>query len=61
MSAGVVMQRLRAMGVKSMLLTSGTLSPLAATAEELSVPMHVRIENPHVVAAEQVRLMFDLW
>jgi hypothetical protein len=57
MSAGVVMQRLRTMGLKSMLLTSGTLSPLAATAEELAVPMQVRLENPHVVAAEQVRVI----
>lgn len=47
MSAGVVM------GLKSMLLTSGTLTPLAATAEELSVPMHVLLENPRLVAAEQ--------
>ena len=54
MSAGVVMQRLQAMGVRNMLLTSGTLSPLAATAEELVVPMQVRLENPHVVAPEQV-------
>ena len=58
MSAGVVMQRLQAMGVASMLLTSGTLSPLPATAEELVVPMQVRLENPHVVAAEQVRAAF---
>eukprot|EP00892_Ulva_mutabilis_P011430 jgi/Ulvmu1/865/UM100_0016.1 len=55
MSSGVVMQRLQAAGVRNILLTSGTLSPLAATAEELAVPMPVRLENPHVVPPEQVR------
>lgn len=55
MFAGVVMQRLQAVGVRSILLTSGTLSPLAATAEELCVPMPVRLENPHVVKPSQVR------
>ena len=54
MFAGVVMQRLQAVGVRSILLTSGTLSPLAATAEELCVPMPVRLENPHVVKPSQV-------
>ena len=57
MSAGVVMRRLQAAGVRSLLLTSGTLSPLDATAEELSVPMQVRLENPHVVPKEQVGLI----
>lgn len=54
MFAGVVMQRLQAAGVRSILLTSGTLSPLPATAEELCVPMPVRLENPHVVKPSQV-------
>lgn len=55
MSAGVVMQRLQAAGVRNIILTSGTLSPLAATAEELAVPMPIRLENPHVVQPQQVR------
>lgn len=54
MSAGVVMQRLQAAGVRNIILTSGTLSPLSATAEELAVPMPIRLENPHVVKPEQV-------
>ena len=54
MSAGVVMQRLQAAGVRNIILTSGTLTPLSATAEELAVPMPIRLENPHVVKPEQV-------
>lgn len=57
MFAGVVMQRLQTVGVRSILLTSGTLSPLAATAEELCIPIPVRLENPHVVKPSQVRCL----
>lgn len=33
---------------------SGTLSPLEVFAQELMVPFPVRLENPHVVSADQV-------
>jgi len=35
-------------------LTSGTLSPLQATAEEIGLPFTVQLENQHIVTASQV-------
>lgn len=40
--------------VRSILLTSGTLSPLDSFAHELGLAFPVRLENPHVVSKEQV-------
>ena len=51
---GMAMRALLATGVRSVLLTSGTLSPLASFAAELQVPFRVQLENPHVIAREQV-------
>ena len=53
---GMAMRALLATGVRSVLLTSGTLSPLASFAAELQVPFRVQLENPHVIAPEQARL-----
>ena len=39
----------------SILLTSGTLSPLDSFAAELALPFPVRLENPHVIDPSQVR------
>lgn len=48
-STGVAMAELQALGVKSMLLTSGTLSPMAALREDIKIPFTVQLENPHVI------------
>lgn len=40
--------------VRSILLTSGTLSPLDSFAHELGLDFPVRLENPHVISREQV-------
>lgn len=42
------------MQVRSILLTSGTLSPLGSFAEELGIRFRVRLENPHVIDKSQV-------
>lgn len=42
--------------VRSILLTSGTLSPLDSFAHELGLPFEVRLENPHVISRNQVSL-----
>lgn len=52
---GLAMRALQAMGVRSILLTSGTLSPLGGFAQELQLPFPVQLENPHVIDAKQVR------
>ncbi|CAI7927023.1 unnamed protein product, partial [Closterium sp. NIES-54] len=51
---GLVMQQIRVLGVRSMLLTSGTLSPLQPYASELRVPFQQQLENRHVISQEQV-------
>ena len=51
---GMAMRQLAAMGVRSVLLTSGTLSPLASFAHELQIPFRVQLENPHVINPCQV-------
>lgn len=38
----------------SILLTSGTLSPLDSFAHELQLPFEIRLENPHIIAPSQV-------
>ena len=40
---------LAAAGVRSLILTSGTLAPLPGLAAELGAPFPIRLENPHVV------------
>ena len=51
---GVVMSALKRLGVRSVVLTSGTLSPMGSFAHELRLPFPVRLENPHVVANDRV-------
>ena len=53
-SPGVVMRALREKGIRNIILTSGTLSPMSSFASELSVPFPVRLENPHVIQSDQV-------
>lgn len=40
--------------VRSIIVTSGTLSPLSSFANELRLPFEVQVENPHVIGPEQV-------
>jgi hypothetical protein len=51
---GVGMRALVRRGVRSVLLTSGTLSPLSSFALELGIPFAHQLENPHVVTAKQI-------
>jgi regulator of telomere elongation helicase 1 len=39
--------------VRSLILTSGTLSPMNSFAKELGVPFEVRLENAHVIGPQQ--------
>lgn len=50
------MRQLAAMHVRSVLLTSGTLSPLDSFAQELQLPFKISLENPHVIDPSQVCL-----
>ncbi|KAJ3090221.1 Regulator of telomere elongation helicase 1 [Quaeritorhiza haematococci] len=53
-SAGVAMRDLVERGVRSVVLASGTLSPLDSFATEMGVPFPHRLENPHVIPPEQI-------
>ncbi|XP_065829522.1 regulator of telomere elongation helicase 1-like [Oscarella lobularis] len=53
-SPGHAMNDLTAQGVHSLILTSGTLSPLSSFSAELKIPFPVSIENPHVIERHQV-------
>lgn len=53
-SPGFNMQQLIGQGVRSIILTSGTLSPLPAFISELGIPIDVQLENPHIVTKQQV-------
>lgn len=48
-SPGVAMEELKRLGVRSILLTSGTLSPMEAFKEDLKIPFKIVLENPHVI------------
>eukprot|EP00889_Picochlorum_renovo_P005649 jgi/Picre1/32679/NNA_008025.t1 len=51
---GEGMRALKDMQIRSILLTSGTLSPMGSFAQELGIEFPVRLENPHVIDQSQV-------
>lgn len=50
------MRELAALKVRSILVTSGTLSPLESYAMELDIPFPNRLENPHIIQDDQVHV-----
>ncbi|KAI8817649.1 helicase C-terminal domain-containing protein [Fimicolochytrium jonesii] len=53
-SSGVAMKDLVQRGCRSIILASGTLSPLESFACEMGIPFQSRLENPHVIEPDQV-------
>ncbi|KAK0079878.1 hypothetical protein PV325_000708 [Microctonus aethiopoides] len=53
-SPGFGMRQIVELGVHSIILTSGTLSPLQPFITELGIPIEVQLENPHIVKPDQV-------
>ncbi|XP_002528200.3 regulator of telomere elongation helicase 1 homolog isoform X1 [Ricinus communis] len=51
---GVAMEEFSRMGVCSIILTSGTLSPMDSFAQELKLDFPIRLENPHVISSKQI-------
>ncbi|WVZ01213.1 hypothetical protein V8G54_027282 [Vigna mungo] len=52
---GIAMEDFRnKCGVRSIILTSGTLSPMESFAEELKLDFPIRLENPHVITPNQI-------
>lgn len=48
-SPGIAMEEIKKLGVRSLILTSGTLSPMDSFREDLKLPFTVLLENPHVI------------
>uniref|UniRef100_H3A3B4 Regulator of telomere elongation helicase 1 n=1 Tax=Latimeria chalumnae TaxID=7897 RepID=H3A3B4_LATCH len=53
-SPGYGMHELVKQGVRSIILTSGTLSPLSSFTLEMQIPFPVCLENPHVIEKHQI-------
>uniref|UniRef100_A0A8C1R5P6 Regulator of telomere elongation helicase 1 n=1 Tax=Cyprinus carpio TaxID=7962 RepID=A0A8C1R5P6_CYPCA len=53
-SPGFSMQELLGQGVRSIILTSGTLSPLSSFTCEMKIPFPVSLENLHVIQPDQI-------
>ena len=51
---GIVMQALKAQGVRSILLASGTLAPLPALECDLQLPFAYQLENEHIITDDQL-------
>jgi len=47
------MRNLLERSVHSIILTSGTLSPLSATIAEIGIPIKVQLQNSHVIKDNQ--------
>lgn len=52
----LAMEELANLNVRSILVTSGTLSPLPSYSMELGLPFAHTLENPHIVKASQVHV-----
>lgn len=48
-STGLAVEEIKNLGVRSIILTSGTLSPMASFKEDLRLPFPIELENPHVI------------
>jgi regulator of telomere elongation helicase 1 len=53
-SPSVAMSEFMSLGIRSLVLTSGTLAPMRAFSSELGVPFAITLENGHVIGKNQV-------
>ena len=53
-SAGVALVQLGKLNIRSLLLASGTLAPMASFKADLKVHFPIELENPHVIKNSQV-------
>lgn len=51
---GIAMEEFSKLSVGSIILTSGTLSPMDSFAQELKLDFPIRLENPHVISPNQI-------
>lgn len=53
LSPGCTMKTIASSGIHSMLITSGTLSPMEPLLKELVIPFKVQLSNPHIIKSSQ--------
>ena len=53
-SPGIAMEDLKKLGVRSIILTSGTLSPMASFKKDMKLPFPIELENKHVIENKQI-------
>jgi len=53
-SSGIAMEELMLKGIRSFLLTSGTMSPMESFKEDMKIKFPVCIQNPHVIQDKQI-------
>lgn len=53
-SAGKALKQLKGLGVRSLLLASGTLSPMGALKADFDLPFPIELENKHVIRNSQI-------
>lgn len=53
-SPSIALKELTSLGVRTIVLASGTLSPMDSYASELRIPFPIRLENKHVITQSQV-------
>ncbi|XP_029650063.1 regulator of telomere elongation helicase 1-like isoform X1 [Octopus sinensis] len=51
---GFTMKELVSHGIKCLILTSGTLSPISSFSSELKIPFPVVLQNPHIIKKHQI-------
>jgi len=55
-NAGLGMRGIASLKPRSILLTSGTLSPMDSFQAEMGIPFNQKLENPHVIDPKQVMI-----
>ncbi len=55
-NAGVGFKKIQCLNPRSVILTSGTLSPLQSFESELQMEFRQKLENPHVINTDQVQI-----
>jgi hypothetical protein len=53
-SPGIAMEDLKNLGVRTVILTSGTLSPMESFKEDMKLPFPIQLENKHVIQNKQI-------
>lgn len=48
-SPGIGMEDLKRLGVRSIIMTSGTLSPMDSFVDDMKIPFPIQLQNQHVI------------